>query len=113
MLESDALLEEERGAPTGVNPSARVRARRSASTWWRPYACALALIDSAAVILGSFVAQWVRFGNLDAILAGGVVLSYVGVAFAAAPAWVLTMTLGGAYDRRYFGWGTEEYRRVF
>jgi len=64
-------------------------------------------------VLGSLVAQWVRFGNLDALLAGGVPLTYVGVAFAAAPAWVLTMTLGGAYDRRYFGWGTEEYRRVF
>ena len=113
MLGSDTLLEQERGARVRLSPSLPLRAGGAASTWWRPYACVLALIDSAAVILGSFAAQWVWFGNFDATLTGGPVLSYVGVAFATAPAWVLTLTLGGAYDRRYFGWGTEEYRRVF
>ncbi len=110
MLDSDTRVRQEHG--TAAGPVSAVRSR-SASTWWRPYACALAVLDSAAVILGSFVAQWVRFGNLGTTSTGRVVLSYVGVAFAAAPVWVITMTLGGAYDRRYYGWGTEEYRRVF
>lgn len=84
-----------------------------ASRWWRQYAVGLFVLDALAVILGSLVAQWFRFGSLGAFAVGQIELSYVGVAFAAAPAWVVTMMLGGAYDRRYYGWGTEEFRRVF
>jgi exopolysaccharide biosynthesis polyprenyl glycosylphosphotransferase len=40
-------------------------------------------------------------------------VSYVSTALFVAPAWVATMVLGGAYERRCLGWGTEEYRRVF
>ena len=86
---------------------------RPPSTWWRGYACALAALDAVAVIVGAIVAQWVRFGDLGTFTTGRVGLSYLAVAFASAPGWVLTMTFGGAYDRRYYGWGTEEYRRVF
>ncbi len=87
--------------------------QQSSSTWWRRYGCALAGLDAVAVLLGVIVAQLVRFGDLGTSATGKLGLSYLGAAFAAAPAWVITMMFGGAYDRRYFGWGTEEYRRVF
>lgn len=73
----------------------------------------LPLLDGLAVVVAAFLAQWIRFGGLGAWAPGHIRLSYVGVAFAIAPVWLVTMTLGGAYDRRYLGWGTEEYRRVF
>ena len=76
------------------------RPTRSPSIWWRRYAFALAVLDSVAVIVSAVVAQWVRFGNFDTFATGRVALSYEGVALVAAPVWVLTMMLGGAYDRR-------------
>jgi exopolysaccharide biosynthesis polyprenyl glycosylphosphotransferase len=82
-------------------------------SWCRRYASALALLDSLAVVIGAVVALWLRFGGLGALAPGRLGLPYAVVAFAFAPVWVLTMTFGGTYDRRYFGWGTEEFRRVF
>jgi len=71
------------------------------------------VLDSGAVVLAAVVAQWLRFGRLGTLSTGRVGLSYVVISLAAAPAWVLTMMFGGAYDRRNYGWGTEEYRKVF
>lgn len=113
MLDSSTRVGANQQGPHHATVPRVLPARPSPSTWWRRYTCALTVLDSAAVILGAFVAQWVRFGGLGASATGRVGLSYVGAAFAAAPAWVITMTLGGAYDRRYYGWGAEEYRRVF
>jgi len=113
MLYSDTRVEMEEWPPATAGALVGPQKPRSPATWWRRYACALALIDSVAVILGAVVAQWLRFGNLGTSATGQFVLSYVGVAFFAAPPWVVTMMLGGAYERRYYGWGTEEYRRVF
>ena len=113
MLDSRIRLEAGRTALPDVPAQATAPQLRSATTWWRGYACALAAFDGVAVLVGAILAQLVRFGDLGASATGRVGLSYLAVAFAAAPAWIVTMTFGGAYDRRYYGWGTEEYRRVF
>ena len=113
MLDSHIRLDAGRAAIPNV-PSAHIAPKLpSTSTWWRAYTSALAGLDGVAVIVGAIVAQWVRFGDLGTSATGRVGLPYFAFAFVAAPAWVVTMTFGGAYDRRYFGWGTEEYRRVF
>lgn len=113
MLDSHIRLEPGNATLPVAPPLAAAEDLRPPSTWWRAYACALAALDAGAVIVGTIVAQWVRFGDLGTATTGRVGLSYLAVAFASAPAWILTMTFGGAYDRRYYGWGTEEYRRVF
>jgi len=109
MLDSARL----RPSAAAHRPSPPQPAARLSSNSWRHYACAVAALDSVAVVLAALLAQLVRFGGLGTSATGRVGLSYMAVAFAAAPAWVMTMTFGGAYDRRYYGWGTEEYRRVF
>ena len=109
------MLDSARVKPERVvrRPSPPHDVTRTSSNTSRSYACAVALLDSSAVIAAAILAQLVRFGGLDTSATGRVGLSYLAVALGAAPAWVMTMTFGGAYDRRYYGWGTEEYRRVF
>lgn len=113
MLDSGARTGLERAAHNATSSHLRTAAPMTASKWWRGYACALVLVDSAAVVVGAILAQLVRFGDLGASATGRVGLSYVAFTLIAAPCWVVTMTFGGAYDRRHYGWGTEEYRRVF
>ena len=86
--------------------------RGHAGSWVRRYAVGLSVVDGAAVLLAAAVAQLLRFGfaEIDTDALG---YSYTLIAVALAPAWVLTLMLGGAYERRCLGWGNEEYRRVF
>ncbi len=112
------LLDSDTRVASGRSPqpidAGRVDLRGQApSNWLRRYACAQALGDSAAVIVAAIAAEWFRFGSLDASSTGRVALPYLVFSLAAAPAWVISMIFSGAYDRRYCGWGTEEYRRVF
>jgi exopolysaccharide biosynthesis polyprenyl glycosylphosphotransferase len=86
---------------------------RVASNWARRYGVYLVLIDAAAVLVGALVAQQLRFGELGELDTSSLGFSYETAAMFLAPAWVMTMVLGGAYERRCLGWGTEEYRRVF
>ena len=87
--------------------------RQRPTNWSRRYALCLAALDSAAVLVGALVAQQLRFGQLGVLDTMALGFSYQTAAVLLAPVWVATMVLGGAYDRRCFGWGTEEYRRVF
>ncbi len=113
LLDSETRVGIGGSTPTSAPPRPAILKRREPANWWRRYACAIALLDSAAMIVGATVALWVRFGTLDATSTGPLSIPYLLLAVVAAPAWVLTASLGGAYDRRYYGWGTEEYRRVF
>ena len=87
--------------------------RHALRPWLRTYALTLAGSDALAMSIALAVAQAVRFGNVDLSMATSSRLTFGVVAALMVPAWVLTMALGGAYERRSLGSGSEEYRRVF
>lgn len=59
------------------------------------------------------VAEVIRFGSLGQASTFSAGVPYLAVGLAMAPAWLSVMALGGAYERRHLGSGSEEYRRVF
>ena len=97
--------------PNGVPRSAWQRTRR-ASTWHRPYAAVLLLLDAAAVALASLTAT----STLDDKATSGfqqIPGLFDLVAYVLLPlVWALVLWGHGAYDRRYLGGGTDEFKRV-
>ena len=96
--------------PNGVVRSAWSRARR-ASRWHRPYTAILLVLDLGAACLvntiatASFEQAFSGFQNRPGL--------YYLVAYLLLPlAWVVVLWGNGAYDRRYLGLGTDEFKRV-
>ncbi|HEX6498573.1 MAG TPA: sugar transferase [Micromonosporaceae bacterium] len=95
---------------TGVPRSTWLRTRRL-STWHRPYAAALVVLDYAAAALASFTA----ISQLDQASSGfkeqpGL---FYTIAYLLLPlGWLIMLWGHGAYDRRYLGIGTDEFKRV-
>ncbi|MEJ3742437.1 sugar transferase [Actinomycetes bacterium KLBMP 9797] len=96
----------------GVPRSAWTRARRRASRWHRPYTAALLLLDYGAAALASLIA----ISAYDQSAAGFQEADEVWfqtVAYVLLPlGWLLMLWGNGAYDRRYLGLGTDEFKRV-
>ena len=84
-----------------------------AGTAWRNYALVLAALDCVAMIGAAVVAEAIRFGSLGQASTFSTGVPYLAVGVAMAPVWLSIMALGGAYERRHLGSGSEEYRRVF
>jgi exopolysaccharide biosynthesis polyprenyl glycosylphosphotransferase len=103
-------------APTnGVPRSAWMRTTRRLSRWHRPYTAALLLLDFAAAALASWTAVSVfaqaaaGFGeHADRESAWFNVVAYVLLPLG----WLILLWGNGAYDRRYLGLGTDEFKRV-
>ena len=87
--------------------------RRSGAASWRSYTAALVCLDLVAIVAGAVTAQFIRFASLTTPVAQTSDLAYWMLSLAISPAWVATMALTGAYERRYLGVGADEYRRVF
>lgn len=81
--------------------------------WWRRYVMGVAALDMVAMVAAAVGAEALRFGTWgsSSVTARGV--SYLLLSVLMAPAWVAVMALGGAYESRHLGDGSEEYRRVF
>jgi exopolysaccharide biosynthesis polyprenyl glycosylphosphotransferase len=88
------------------------------STWHRPYALLLIVLDAVAVGLASLTA----ITMFEQAVTGfrGQTLGFVNqplfpfVAYVGLPiSWVLILWGSGAYDRRYLGVGADEFKRVF
>jgi exopolysaccharide biosynthesis polyprenyl glycosylphosphotransferase len=95
----------------GVPRSAWFRARR-ASRWHRGYAAGLIGVDYAATALASFTAISL-FAQADSGFqhAPGI---FTLVAYLLLPVgWLVVLWGHGAYDRRYLGLGSDEFKRVF
>ena len=94
----------------GVPRSAWFRARRL-STWHRPYAAALIVLDYLGVALANLTTISLlgdansKFRSLHPQFT---TLVYVVIPLA----WLLVLWGNGAYDRRYLGIGTDEFKRV-
>ena len=102
----------------GVPRSTRLRHAPRLSTWHRPYAAVLLILDLAAVSLASLTAITMFeqassgfTGHSRAFISAQLfpIVAYVGLPLG----WLLILWGHGAYDRRYLGVGTDEYKRVF
>jgi exopolysaccharide biosynthesis polyprenyl glycosylphosphotransferase len=96
----------------GVPRSSWYRSVRRASTWHRGYALALVLLDFAAAAAAS-ITTVLKFRQADSGFQHSPQIFEL-VAFVLLPlAWVIVLWGHGAYDRRYLGIGTDEFKRVF
>ena len=64
-----------------------------------------ALADLGCGVVGVFIAAQVRFGS-------NVQSMYLGLSLALPLLWVGALWLAGAYDARFIGTGSDEYRKV-
>jgi exopolysaccharide biosynthesis polyprenyl glycosylphosphotransferase len=83
----------------------RRRAIRGPSTWTREYLRQVALADLGCAVVGVFIAAQVRFGS-------NVTGMYLGLSLALPVLWIVSLWLAGAYDVRFIGTGSDEYRKV-
>jgi exopolysaccharide biosynthesis polyprenyl glycosylphosphotransferase len=81
------------------------RAARRLSTWSREYLRQVALADLACGVVGVFMAAQLRFGS-------NVTSMYLALSLALPVLWVAALWLAGAYDVRFIGTGSDEFRKV-
>ena len=81
------------------------RAARRLSTWTRDYLRQVALADLGCAVVGVFIAAQVRFGS-------NVTSMYLGLSLALPVLWIVALWLAGAYDVRFIGIGSDEFRKV-
>ena len=95
-----------------VEPQSPAAASAAAGlpSWQATYATALVIVDAAAITLAAAVALRVRFGPAG-FRQAGLWTGLVSAAF--PPTWVAVMAINRAYERRFLGNGSEEFRRVF
>jgi exopolysaccharide biosynthesis polyprenyl glycosylphosphotransferase len=94
----------------GVPRSAWFRARRR-STWHRAYAGILIVVDYLAVVCADLTAT-TQLGQAGAGFQNRVGLFHAVVYVLLPLAWLIVLWGNGAYDRRYLGIGTDEFKRV-
>ncbi|MGX7669140.1 sugar transferase [Plantactinospora sp. ZYX-F-223] len=100
--------------PNGVPRSAWARARRRVSRWHRPYIAILLLLDFGAAVLAS----WLAISQFEQARAGFQINDddatwFHTVSYVLLPiGWLILLWGNGAYDRRYLGLGTDEFKRV-
>ena len=79
----------------------------SAVSWPTRYLRQGAMIDGCCGLAAGLLAYQVRFDS-----AGHQPAEYLAVSLSLPIAWLLTLLLAGAYDPRFIGVGTDEFRRV-
>jgi exopolysaccharide biosynthesis polyprenyl glycosylphosphotransferase len=99
----------------GVLRSGWARVPR-ASTWHRPYIAVLVLLDFGAAVLASYLAISLFTQAISGIGTPGAEANtwFYTVSFLLLPlGWLVVLWGHGAYDRRYLGMGTDEFKRIF
>ena len=81
------------------------RAPRRLSTWTRDYLRKVALADFGCAVVGVFMAAQLRFGS-------NVTHMYLALSLALPVLWIAALWLAGAYDVRFIGTGSDEFRKV-
>jgi exopolysaccharide biosynthesis polyprenyl glycosylphosphotransferase len=80
--------------------------------WSRRYSRMLLGVDALAVLVSGLFAAALRFQSGTAMAAlGGI--PYLWLSVLAVPVWVFALAVGRAYEPRFLGTGSDEYRRVF
>ena len=81
--------------------------------WEREYARSVVLADLAACLAGAGLAYLIRFGGLIQFnLMPTSIKPYVATSLVLPVAWITAMALNRAYEPRFLGVGSEEFRRV-
>jgi len=91
--------------PVDVGRLTRLAARRAAS-WTGSYLRKVAVTDACCALAAGLVAFEVRFGGQAHAVA------YLWFALSMPVLWLVVLVLAGAYDARFIGVGTDEFRRV-
>jgi exopolysaccharide biosynthesis polyprenyl glycosylphosphotransferase len=91
--------------PLEVGHFARTQSR-GYTAWARRYLQRVALTDAFCALVAGLLAFEVRFGGA----ASGAAYFWFGVSLPAL--WVVALLLAGAYDARFIGVGSEEFRRA-
>ena len=79
--------------------------RPRVSAWTRDYLREVALADLGCAVVGVFMAAQIRFGS-------NVTSTYLALSLALPVLWIGALWLAGAYDVRFIGTGSDEYRKV-
>jgi exopolysaccharide biosynthesis polyprenyl glycosylphosphotransferase len=77
--------------------------------WLSHYITALVLLDTAALFVGALFGYFVRFDTLTGDLVG---VRYPNILLLTAPVWLVSIAAAHAYEGRFLGVGSEEFRRV-
>jgi exopolysaccharide biosynthesis polyprenyl glycosylphosphotransferase len=86
---------------------------RAQIKWERDYARLVVLGDFAACLIAAGIAYLVRFGGFFSFdLMPISATPYIAISAVLPVAWVLSMSLNRAYESRFLGGGSEEFRRV-
>ena len=85
----------------------RLAVAREPVTWTRTYLRRLILTDSICGLVAGALAVEVRFVGQDRLP-----ISYLAFTFALPALWCAAVALAGGYEPRYFGAGSDEFRRV-
>ena len=101
---------ERRASRAPAAPAAPIAPTEEARRWERGYALTLVGVDFLVVTFAIVVGSQLRFRNegIEAI-AGG---HSTGLVFLLAPLWVLLLAASRAYEGRFLGVGSDEFRRV-
>ncbi len=78
---------------------------RRLSTWTREYLREAAIADLGCAVVGVFIAAQIRFGT-------SVTQTYLALSLALPVLWIAALRLAGAYDVRFIGTGSDEFRKV-
>ena len=92
--------------PLQVGQVAQIAAR-GAATWTGSYLRQVVIADACCGLAAGLLAFEVRFGGTASVAAG-----YFWLGLALPLLWLAALALGGAYDTRFIGVGTDEFRRV-
>ena len=86
----------------------------TATRWTRKYARLLLLVDAVVIAIAATTALIVRFGASNPTVPGlSAHLPYVAVSLALVVMWVVVLAMSRAYETRFLGTGSEEFKRVF
>ncbi len=90
------------------------RPRVGPPRWERRYGLGLLVVDTVAVGVAGAVAQLVRFGSPGSpVDVASTSIPYWLMAALLVAVWLAVVALGGGYEPRVLGVGSEEFRRVF
>ncbi|MGU3586129.1 sugar transferase, partial [Rhodococcus sp. C26F] len=102
-----------RGAPKRAPADALPGTGVNRWKWQNAYVKRLYVTDALVVVLSVLLAQWVRFGSEELLLAGeGAELEYSLTSATIIVAWLGALSLFRTRSRRVIGAGYDEYQRV-
>jgi len=77
-------------------------------TWRNNYVRSAVIVDAISALAAGVLAVWIRFGSPD-----GRPMAYVAISLTIPALWLAAVALSGGYDSRFFGVGSDEFRKVF